>query len=328
MDDKGGSGGGKVTSAPSGALKIEIVYSPEKEKMLLPLVAKFNGEKHEVDGKQLFVDAKNVSSGDAKTQIVKGQLKPDRLVAGVVLLGRLANLETDSGLGGRRQPVDVRTPLVIAMWKPMAGRSAGRRSRSSSSRSSSSRPPGRLGSVGGAVRPFKHVHTNPDFSTSGPRPWPPPTSRRRQARGPDERRRARPAPSVKKVESSIVHYGDNTLFIADQLKQHGQGYASAVAMEEATLLEFNRTQPAGSPKLVALYPSEGTFVSDNPYRSSTAMGVGLAAKGRREFEKFLADQLHALARRAVRLPPGRQGQKRREWSPPPRAPTPRSRRSS
>src|SRR4051812_6527757 len=71
-----GSDSGKVTSAPSGALKIDIVYSPEKEKMLLPLVAKFNGEKNEVDGKQVFVTAKNVSSGDAENQIVEGDLKP------------------------------------------------------------------------------------------------------------------------------------------------------------------------------------------------------------------------------------------------------------
>ena len=61
-----------------------------------------------------------------------------------------------------------------------------------------------------------------------------------------------------------MHYGDTTLFIADQLREHGPGYASAVAMEEVTLLDFNRNR-GSQPKLVALYPPEGTFYSDNPF---------------------------------------------------------------
>jgi Ca-activated chloride channel family protein len=53
--------------------------------------------------------------------------------------------------------------------------------------------------------------------------------------------------------------------IAAQLAKHGPGYASAVAMEETTLIEFNQTRRPGSMKLVAIYPAEGTFMTDNPY---------------------------------------------------------------
>ena len=35
-------------------------------------------------------------------------------------------------------------------------------------------------------------------------------------------------------------------------------------MEEATLLDFNKRR-GGQPKLIAIYPSEGTFFSDNPF---------------------------------------------------------------
>src|SRR5207247_1824127 len=34
---------------------------------------------------------------------------------------------------------------------------------------------------------------------------------------------------------------------------------------EATLVDFNRRRRSGSTKLVGIYPSEGTFFSDNPY---------------------------------------------------------------
>src|SRR5215213_2850986 len=105
-DDKGGGsgGGGKVTSAPSGAVKIDIVYSPEKEKLLVPLIQKFNGEKHEVDGKQLFVTGKVVSSGDAQKQIVKGQLKPTIWSPSSSFWGRLANLQSDAGVVADENP--------------------------------------------------------------------------------------------------------------------------------------------------------------------------------------------------------------------------------
>src|SRR5690349_5255712 len=116
----GGGGSGNVTSAPPGALKIDMAYSPEKEKLLLPLISKFNGEKHQVDGKQVFVSAQNVSSGDAEKQIADGQLKPTVWSPSSSFWGRLLNLQTDSGTVADDNPSIVRTPLVIAMWKPMA----------------------------------------------------------------------------------------------------------------------------------------------------------------------------------------------------------------
>jgi Ca-activated chloride channel family protein len=148
-------------------------------------------------------------------------------------------------------------------------------------------------SVGAQFGPFKYVHTNPDFSTSGAEAvagsYYAFAGKREGLTTADV---ARVAPSVKKVESSIVHYGDNTLFIADQLKKHGMGYASAVAMEEVTLLDFNRDQAAGGPKLVSLYPSEGTFVSDDPYAILNGSWVsGDQRDGAEQFQKFLAEQI-------------------------------------
>src|SRR3954469_6423765 len=292
----GGSGGGKVTSAPSGALKIDLVYSPEKEKLLVPLMQKFNSEKHEVDGKQLFVEGKIVSSGDAQKQISKGTLKPTVWSPSSSFWGRLANLETDSGIVADDNPSIVRTPLVIAMWKPMA-QALGWPKKQVDFKQIIKLATASNGwaSVGAQFGPFKYVHTNPDFSTSGAEAvagsYYAFAGKREGLTTADV---ARAAPSVKKVESAIVHYGDNTLFIEDQLKKHGQGYASAVAMEETTLLDFNRTQPPGAPKLVALYPSEGTFVSDDPYMILNGSWVsGTARKGAEEFQKFLASEIDA-----------------------------------
>src|SRR3954454_2991445 len=292
--DSGGGGGGKVTSAPKGAVTVDFVYSPEKEKLLVPLIQKFNSQKTQVDGKQVFVKAQILSSGDAQKQISSGRLKPTVWSPSSSFWGRLANLATDTGIVADDNPSIVRTPLVIAMWKPMAEKLGWPKKQINFKEIIKlATSPNGWASVGAQFGPFKYVHTNPDFSPSGAEAvagsYYAFAGKREGLTTADV---ARAAPSVKKVESAIVHYGDNTLFISDQLKQHGQAYASAVAMEEATLLYFNRSQPSGAPRLVALYPAEGTFVSDDPYMILNAPWVSASQhKGAEEFQKFLADEI-------------------------------------
>src|SRR3954467_12130472 len=293
-DSGGGGGGGKVSSAPKGAVTVDLVYSPEKEKLLVPLIQKFNGQKNQADGKQIFVRGQIVSSGDAQKQISKGTLKPTVWSPSSSFWGRLANLNSDTGVVADDNPSIVRTPLVIAMWKPMAQKLGWPKKQINFKEIIKlATAPNGWASVGAQFGPFKYVHTNPDFSTSGAEAvagsYYAFAGKREGLTTADV---ARAAPSVKKVESAIVHYGDNTLFIADQLKKHGQGYASAVAMEEATLLDFNRTQPPGAPKLVALYPAEGTFVSDDPYMIMNGAWVSAPQRNAAtEFQKFLASEI-------------------------------------
>jgi Ca-activated chloride channel homolog len=137
------------------------------------------------------------------------------------------------------------------------------------------------------------VHTNPDFSTSGlsavVAEYYAATGKKEGLQPRDITGRARA--TVRDIERSIVHYGDTTLFISDQMRARGPGYASAVAMEEATLLEFNRNR-GGQPKLVAIYPAEGTFYSDNPFIVLDADWVTPEQRqGAQAFQRFLAEHL-------------------------------------
>ncbi|MBW3536488.1 MAG: substrate-binding domain-containing protein [Actinobacteria bacterium] len=82
------------------------------------------------------------------------------------------------------------------------------------------------------------------------------------------------------VESAVVHYGDITMtFLNNWFRNDRRGtaltYVSAVAVEEKSVIDYNRgnpdgiTDPGEEPKpprvpLVAVYPKEGTLFSDNP----------------------------------------------------------------
>jgi Ca-activated chloride channel homolog len=292
--DGDGPGGGQ--DAPSDAVRISFVYSPEKEKLLSPLIRRFNEERHDSGGRPVFVDGQVVSSGEAQTKIAEGSMRPVVWSPASSLWGRLLNFEADRPLAPRESPSIVRTPLVIAMWEPMA-RALGwpeervgfadllRLARSQRGWAEFGRP---------EFGPFKLVHTNPDFSTSGlsavVAEYYAATGKRegltaREVNASEARR------TVRALQRSIVHYGDTTLFIAEQMAREGPSYASAAVMEEVTLLDFNRER-GDRDRLVALYPEEGTFYSDNPFIALEAEWVRPEqARAADVFRRFLAEQV-------------------------------------
>ena len=277
--------------APEGAVRVSFAFSPEKEKLLEPLIREFN----EQDGRA-FVEGEVVSSGDAQTRIADGRLEPVVWSPASSLWGRLLNFDADRPLAPDESPSIVRTPLVIAMWEPFA-RALGwpskqigfeqiiQLARSNQGFAEYGHPEfGR----------FKLVHTNPDFSTSGLEAV---VAEYYAATGKKEGLTEQDVSAsaarriVRDIERSIVHYGDTTLFIADQMRQNGPGYASAVAMEEVTLLDFNKNR-GSQPRLVALYPPEGTFYSDNPFIVLDAPWVsGAERAAATRFQEFLTERI-------------------------------------
>src|SRR4051794_1072476 len=279
--------------APANAIHVSFAYSPEKEKLLLPLIASFNRERHRVGGRAVVVDGINAASGDAEDRIARGRFKPVAWSPASSLWGRLLNFQADKPYTAETAPSIVRTPLVIAMWEPMA-RALGYPRKPLGfadvlALAASHKGWAALG------RPefgaFKLVHTSPDFSTSGLSAVVAEyyaATRKKEGLTEADVGSAQARRRVRAIERSIVHYGDTTLFIEDQLKKEGPGYASAVAMEEATLLDFNRTR-GDRDKLVAIYPREGTFDSDSPFFTLAAPWVRPEqAQGAKAFQQYLA----------------------------------------
>jgi Ca-activated chloride channel homolog len=295
-DDRESSGGGSKPVAPAGSVRVSFAYSPEKEKLLKPLIRRFNSQRDEVNGKPVFVEGEVISSGEAESKLASGDLELTAWSPASSLWGRLLNFEADQRFVADDNPSIVRTPLVIAMWEPFA-RALGwprkqlgfeqiiQLARSNQGFAEFGHP--EFGS-------FKLVHTNPDFSTSGLEAV---VAEYYAATGKKEGLTEQDVAGsqaravVRDIERSIVHYGDTTLFIADQMRREGPGYASAVAMEEVTLLDFNRDR-GSQPRLVALYPPEGTFYSDNPFIVLDAPWVRPAQRqGAERFQQFLEEEI-------------------------------------
>lgn len=284
-DSKSGAPGaapaGKQAKAPAGATRILFAVSDEKEAMLRPLVDQFNAQRQIVDGKPVFAELEVRSSGKAERQIAEGTYKPTVWSPASSLWGRMLNYEADAQWVSDDNPSLVRTPLVIGMWEPMA-QALGYPDKQVGWEDliKLTLDPQGWGSVGKPeYGKMKLGHTNPDFSTSGlaaiSAQYFAAAGKREGLTGADiSRKKVRD--QVKDIQSSIVHYGDTTLFFTDEMEKNGPGYASALAVEEVTLLDFNRK--AKGAKLTAVYPKEGTFYSDNPYLVLTAPWVSPAQK--------------------------------------------------
>ncbi len=327
--DSGGSG----DATGDGCTEVALATSPEKLDLLTELAASFNdGNDNDVDGKCSFVRVTRVSSGvgasllaDAWTDEEQNGPKPVVWSPSASSWGAVVNERLAQKQQGAIVPTDAKpfmlTPLVIAMPNPMAEALGYPQTpvgfgdllalaKASDGWASKGHP------EWGA---FKLGKTNPNFSTSGLSStiaqYYAATGKQSDLTLEDVNR-----PDVdtfmRGVESSVVHYGDTTLSFLNNLYRNdraglGLTYVSAVAVEETSIIAYNRGNPDGildpgeQPRpprvpLVAVYPKDGTLFSDNPFFVLNASWVTSAQKkAARRFETFL--QVPANQRRVLRF---------------------------
>jgi Ca-activated chloride channel homolog len=298
-DDEGaGSGGGRADGSGdrTGCQSLRVTASSEKAALLSQIAADYNRSDRRVDGTCVDVQVTSKASGGATEALARGW---DERVDGprpdvwspassswTALLRQRTAAQDKGDLVPAETPSIAQTPLVIAMPQPMA-----------EALGWPAKPLG-WGDVltlardprgwGGKGRPewgaFKLGKTNPDFSTSGLHAtigsYFAATGRSSDLTAKDV---ADPkvVAYVKQLESSVVHYGDTTLTFLENLYAAAESgrpltYISAVTVEEKSVWDYNQGNPSGDPAtlgkrgkprvpLVAVYPKEGTLLSDNPY---------------------------------------------------------------
>lgn len=315
-------GGGSGSASGGNCIQVPIASSPEKLDLLTDLSKRFNddGDKNKVDGKCSFVSITRVSSGVGATALGEGW--PDETANGpkpvvwspaasswgAVVNERLAQQSQQAIVPSSAKPFML-TPLVIAMPKPMA-EALGypqtpigfgdllQLAQAKDGWASKGHP------EWGA---FKLGKTNPNFSTSGLSStiaqYYAGTGKQSDLTLEDLNR-----PDVdtfmRGVESAVVHYGDTTLSFLNNLYRNDRGglgltYVSAVAVEETSIIAYNRGNPDGvldpgeQPRpprvpLVAIYPKDGTLFSDNPFFVLNAPWVNQTQqRAARQFETFV-----------------------------------------
>lgn len=267
--ESGGSGNDSGSGAPANAITISIAYSPEKEKWLTEQIPLFNQRRVEIDGRPIFVEGVQKSSGAARTEIKDGTL--DVTVWSPSASIWLEVLKQESGnpnVAVSNEPL-VLTPVVIGMWRPMA-----------EAMGWPNKPIGWAEMLALIKNPegwgafghpewgrFTWGHTDPEISTTALSTliaeFYAANGKQRGLEVADVQS-AKSQQFVRELGAGIKHYGYNTLIFSSNMKKFGMSYISAFPMEEITLIDFNKVDPPSTP-LVAIYPREGTFWHDNPF---------------------------------------------------------------
>lgn len=307
------------TAVREGCIEIAAHVSSEKLTLITELANDFNATDPEVDGECIGVTVFRTASGRGAQLLAEGWpadgsagpspvlWSPASSAWGAVLNERLER-QGQPPMAIDYEPIML-TPLVLAMPRPMA-EALGWPEADLGWRDvlELSQDPEGWGAFGhpewGA---FKLGKTNPNFSTSGLSAT---IAQYYAATGTrsnltlDDIRSPSVVEFVRGVEQATVHYGDTTLtFLENMLREDLAGrpmlYASAVAVEEVSIIAYNRGDPADlglenptapNVPLVAIYPEEGTLYSDNPAFVLDAPWVSEAqAAGARLFRDFVVD---------------------------------------
>ncbi|MBK5305136.1 MAG: VWA domain-containing protein [Frankiaceae bacterium] len=295
-DSKKDSDGNGSANVPAGCTSLMVAASSEKAALLQAIADDYAKDDGEADGKCARVTVKTKSSGGAATALARGWddavdgPRPDVWTPAATSWTALLRFQTTSRdlpdlVGDEKPPSIARTPLVIAMPKPMA-ETLGWPSKAIGWGDvlALAKDPNGWGRYNKPYGAFKLGKTNPNFSTSGLHATIGAYFAATQ-RSTDLSAKDLADPKVldyvKAVEGSVVHYGDTTLTFLSNLQKaddRGQGlsYVSAVTVEEKSVWDYNQGNPTGDPKtlgkhrkprtpLVAIYPKEGTLYSDNPF---------------------------------------------------------------
>jgi Ca-activated chloride channel family protein len=286
----------KPAASSKGCTTLAVAASSEKAALLQTIAQQYAKDDGSVDGKCARVVVTTKASGGATTALGRGWdekvdgPRPDvwtpASTSWTTLLRQQTTARDAPDLVGEGKPPSLaRTPLVIAMPKPMA-QTLGWPAKPigwSDVLALAKDPQGwaRYGKPYGA---FKLGKTNPNFSTSGLNAtigaYFAATQRSSDLTAKDLTD-PKVVEYVKAVEGAVVHYGDTTLTFLSNLQKaddRGQGlsYVSAVTVEEKSVWDYNQGNPTGDPRtlgqhkkphtpLVAIYPKEGTLFSDNPF---------------------------------------------------------------
>jgi Ca-activated chloride channel family protein len=312
--------GGSVLGGRSGCTTVDLASSPEKFALLTDLAQAFNKTKPKVGGKCVAVVVEKKSSGAAAQLLADGWPeggadgpRPVVWSPAASSWGAIVNQRLSDKGAGALAPADARpfmlTPLTIAMPKPMATALGWPNTAIGYSDlvKLATDPKGWAAKGHPEWGPFKLGKTNPNFSTSALSAT---IAQYYAATGKvrdlslEDVNNAQVAETQRAVESAVVHYGDTTLTFLNNLyradaRGTGLTYVSAVAVEEKSVVDYNRGNPDGildpgekprAPRvpLVAVYPKEGTLFSDHPFYVLNAPWVTTAERdGARAFEAYL-----------------------------------------
>jgi len=293
---------------PGEQVVVSILYGSEKKEWLEPLVVLFNEAHNKTEeGKTIVVEATAIGSIESVRGIMDGTLQPTVWSPASSIYIPVANAEwkkshADDLVTGSPNDL-VLSPVVIAMWRPMA-QALGWPDRALGWEDIAELAVSEEGWAAYGHPEwgmFNFGHTHPAYSNSGIVSIIAETYAglgKQRGLTVDDLKSPELEEFMLAVESSVIHYGTSTGFFGERMFERGPSYLSAAVLYE-NLIVAQETKRLGGQSaqvpVVAIYPKEGTFWSNHPYAILNAPWVTPEQKEAAElFEAFLLDKPQQL----------------------------------
>lgn len=248
---------------PRNAVVVPVLANSSLGPWLAEAIAAFNEEEVETQGGDpIYATLSLADAGEAVGQIENGEglalWIPDSEVWAHILDG-------SAGFGDDCASV-ARSPLVIAMWQPLAeslgwpARELGWLDVGSLAADPSAWAYYSGGQFGDALR---LGHTHPGLSASGANTLlaiVQAAESQQEAVSVEEIQQPIVQASVGSFESAVSWFSSSTAGLAETMAERGDSFLGAAVMYESDVVHFGRTEPP----LVPVYPFEGTFVASHP----------------------------------------------------------------
>jgi Ca-activated chloride channel family protein len=255
------------------ALELTFTYGSEKQSWIDESTNAFNSERHRTKSGQLIrVVPVPLGSGESIDELLEGRrqahLTSPASAAFIKLGNAQSRAKTGRDLVGPTQNL-VLSPVVIAMWKPMAEALGwGQKPIGWADVVALARKPEGWASLGHPEwGRFRFGHTHPRASNSGLIALLAETYAGAGKIGDltlEDVRKPETMRFVEGVEQSVVHYGSSTGFFGRKMFANGPSYLSAAVLYENGVIESYDPKFKLPFPIVAVYPREGTFWSDHP----------------------------------------------------------------
>jgi Ca-activated chloride channel family protein len=260
----------KAPEKRSEYLDISFYSSSAKRRWIDKMVKEFNNADYQVDGKTVRVKVHHVTSGGSFDALKAGGIKPDIWSPGDESWLQLAS-EHWKAVHGKDlyeqfTPL-VNIPLVIAMWEPMAKalgypKSIGWKD----IQKLASTPDGWASLDRPEWGKFRWGHAHPDansgFLAIISMVYAPLGKVEGITAG--DLKNPEVQTFLQDFEGAVEHYGLSNSWIDDLMHSRGPSYLSAAVQYENTIIQTNEKHKNTPFKLVAIYPSEGSFWTQHP----------------------------------------------------------------
>jgi Ca-activated chloride channel family protein len=265
-----------LSSGPPGnAVQIEVMANTSLTPWLQTTVDNFNEAKIKTSaGKPVYVNLRPVEAGQAVIDMTSGTGLPALWIPDDEVWVNVLAEQGQAAFQGNCVSV-AKSPLVIAMWRPIAeslgwpGRSLGWLDIGSLAADPSAWAYYSGGQFGPSLR---MGHTHPGLSASGASTLlaiVQAAESKIEAVTVTDIQQPIVEASVGTFEGTVSWFSPSTASLGQTMRERGVGYLGAAVMYESTALAYS----SGDPAIIPIYPFEGTFIAAHPACVNTSAGA-------------------------------------------------------